>query len=145
MHLLIGIGVGYAEEIRVITYRSIPICHHRTMQALLYVPIVLSLAVLGAHFLRSGTDIGVAASLLLIGLLFIRQAWVARLVQVALVLGAVEWLRTLYMLAQWRGTLGEPVVRMSVILGFVAAVTFCSALLFQSKSLKRIYRLDGDK
>ena len=111
------------------------------MTALLYIPIVLSLAVLGAHFLRYDSMIGVAGSLLLIGLLFVRQAWVARLVQVALVLGAVEWLRTLYVLAQWRASQGEPATRMIVILGSVAVVTVCSALLFQSATLKKIYRL----
>lgn len=110
------------------------------MTVLLYVPIVLSLAVLGAHFLRYDSMIGVAGSLVLIGFLFIRQAWVARLVQVALVLGAVEWLRTLYVLAQWRASQGEPATRMIVILGSVAVVTFCSALLFQSTTLKKIYR-----
>ena len=111
------------------------------MTVLLYVPIVLSLIVVGAHFLRYDNVIGVAASLVLIGLLFIRQAWVARLVQVALILAAVEWLRTLYTLAQWRASMGEPATRMIVILGSVAAVTFCSAFLFQSKTLKKIYRL----
>lgn len=111
------------------------------MTVLLYVPIVLSLVVLGAHFLRYDSVIGVAGSLLLIGLLFVRQAWSARLVQIALVLGAVEWLRTLYMLAQARAALGQPATRMILILGFVAAVTFCSAFLFQSKTLKKVYRL----
>ncbi len=111
--------------------------------ALLYVPIVVSLAVLAAHFLRYGNTFAVAASLALIGLLFIRQAWVARVVQVALVLGTVEWLRTLYLLAQWRSAQGENATRMIIILGSVAAVTLCSAILFQSNSLKRIYRLDS--
>jgi len=111
------------------------------MTVLLYVPVVLSLVVLGAHFLRYDSVIGVAGSLLLIGLLFVRQAWVARLVQVALVLGAVEWLRTLFMLAQARAALGQPATRMILILGVVAAVTFCSAFLFQSKTLKKVYRL----
>ncbi|MCP5091877.1 MAG: hypothetical protein GY949_13235 [Gammaproteobacteria bacterium] len=115
------------------------------MKALLYILIVLSSIALGAHFLRYGSDIGVGASVVLVGLLFIRQAWAARLVQVALVLGAVEWLRTLYALAQWRAAQGEPLTRMIVILGSVAAVTFCSALLFQSKTLKKIYRLGGDE
>ena len=112
------------------------------MTVLLYVPIVLSLVVLGAHFLRYQSFVGVAVSLLLVGLLFIRRAWVGRLVQVALVLGAVEWLRTLYMLAQARAALGQPATRMIVILGVVAAVTFCSAFLFQSKPLKKIYWLN---
>jgi hypothetical protein len=34
---------------------------------------------------------------------------------------------------------GQPYGRMLVILGIVATVTLCSALLFQSATLKRIY------
>lgn len=111
------------------------------MTALFYIPIVLSLIVLGAHFLRYDSMIGVAGSLVLISMLFIRRAWVARLVQVALVLGAVEWLRTLYLLVQWRASQGEPAARLIIILGGVAAVTICSAVLFQSRALKKIYKL----
>jgi hypothetical protein len=62
---------------------------------------------------------------------------------VVLSLGALEWVRTLYELAQVRAALGQPFTRMMIILGIVAAVTFCSALLFQSPALKKIYRLDG--
>jgi hypothetical protein len=40
------------------------------MQRLLYVPIVLSLIVLGAHFLRDANHFGVAVSAGLIGLLW---------------------------------------------------------------------------
>lgn len=112
------------------------------MIALFYIPITLSLAVLGAHFLRYGNDIGLVSAFALIGLLFVRRAWVARLVQVALVLGALEWLLTLYRLVQVRAALGEPIVRMVIILGLVVAVTLGSALLFQSASLKRVYRLE---
>ena len=111
-------------------------------KVLLYIPVVLSLVVLGAHFMRYDNWIGVAASAVLIALLFVRQAWVARLLQVILVLGALEWLRTLYELAQVRVALGQPYVRMIVILGLVAAVTLCAALLFQSPTLKKIYQLD---
>ena len=106
---------------------------------LLYIPIVLSLLVLGAHFLRYGNSIGVVAALLLIALLFIRRSWVARLMQVVLVLGALEWLRTMYEIAQIRALHGQPYGRMLVILGIVAAVALCSALLFQSATLKKIY------
>ena len=60
-------------------------------KVLLYIPIVLSFVVLGAHFLRYGSDLGVVGAALLMGLLFVRQPWVARLMQVALVLGAIMW------------------------------------------------------
>ena len=115
------------------------------MKAILYVPIVLSLLVLGAHFMRYGYTIGVVGALALTGLLFIRRPWVARLVQIVLALGALEWIRTLYVLARWRAAQGEPFIRMIVILSVVAAITLGSALLFQSAALKGIYRLNGDK
>jgi hypothetical protein len=111
-------------------------------KVLIYLPVVLSLVILGAHFLRYGNWIGVFGSLVLIALLTIRRPWVARLLQVALVLGALEWVRTLYDLAQVRAAHDQPFTRMVVILGVVVAVTFCSALLFQTPALKGIYRLD---
>lgn len=110
-------------------------------KALLYIPIVLSLVVLGAHFMRYGNWIGVGCAVAVIALLFVRQAWVARLVQVVLVLGALEWVRTLYSLVQVRTVLDQPYERMVLILGAVALVTFYSAMLFQSRVLKDVYGL----
>jgi len=111
-------------------------------KVLLYIPVVLSILVLGAHFLRYGNSIGVFAALLLIMLLFVRRPWVARLAQVVLVLGSLEWLRTAYELGHIRALHGQPYGRMLVILGIVAAMTFCAALLFQTSTLKKIYRLE---
>lgn len=110
-----------------------------------FVPIVLSLLVLGAHFMRYGSMLGAAAAVVLSCLLLLQRPWVARLVQFVLVLGTLEWLRTLVMLARWRAAQGEPLVRMVIILGVVAAVTFCSALLFQTGALKRIYGLEQEE
>lgn len=110
-------------------------------RAILSTPVVLSLLVLGAHFMRYGNNAGVIASLALIGLLFVRRAWAARVVQAALVLGALEWVLTLARLSQARAAMGESATRMTVILCCVAAVTFASALLFQAKPLKQMYRL----
>lgn len=109
-------------------------------KVLLYIPIVLSLLVLGAHFMRYGNSTAVIGALFLIALLFVRQAWVARLMQVVFVLGALEWVLTLYRLARVREALDQPYARMVVILGAVAIVTLCSALLFQTKELKEVYR-----
>lgn len=110
---------------------------------LLYVPIVLSLAVIGAHFLRDGSDFGVAGASLLIALLFVRKPWVARVVQAALVLAALEWVRTLYVLAQVRAAMGEPATRMVAILATVAVVTLLSSLIFETPAFRRIYRRDA--
>ncbi len=111
------------------------------MKALFLALIALSLAVLGAHYLRYGNVLGVAAALALIGLLFLRRGWVARVIQAALVLGALEWAHTLYELVQMRMAHGAPVARMSTIIGVVIAVTLGSALLFQTRTMKRMYGL----
>ena len=109
------------------------------MSVILYVPIVLSLLVLGAHFLRYDSMAGVIAAVALLGLLFLRQTWVPRVLQVALLLAAFEWAHTLYQLVQVRAAQGLPATRLVIILGVVIAVTALSAVLFESKTLKRIY------
>ena len=109
------------------------------VSVLFYIPIVLSLLVLGAHFLRYDNMVGVIAALVVIGLLFIRKPWVARILQAALLLGALEWGHTLYQLVQARAAQGVPATRLVLILATVIAVTAVSALLFESKTLKRIY------
>lgn len=111
------------------------------MKALSLVLVVLSLVVLGAHYLRYGNEIGLAIALGLIGLLFVRRPWAARVIQVALVLGALEWAHTLYELVQMRMAQDAPAARMAAILGVVIAVTLASALLFQTKAMQRLYRL----
>jgi hypothetical protein len=106
--------------------------------------IVLSLLVLGAHFMRSGLGAFVVLTLALVLLLPVRRRWVARTVQFVLVLGALEWVRTLVQLAMWRNQHGEPFLRMVLILGAVAALALGSAMLFQTRSLKRIYGLQRE-
>ena len=113
------------------------------MKPLLFVPIVLSLLVLGAHFLREQNTVGVVISIALIGLLALRRAWAARVVQAALVLAAVEWTLTIYTLAGFRAARGESATRMIIILGCVALVALISAFLFQTKALKTMYHLDA--
>lgn len=114
------------------------------MKALYFSAIVLSLVVLGAHFLRYGNVFGVAASFALIGLLFLHRAWVARLIQAALIVGALEWAHTLYQLIQMRMAQGAPFMRMAAILGVVILITVISAFLFQTKTMKQTYGLGGD-
>ncbi len=115
------------------------------MTALLLTPVVLSLLVLAAHFLRHGHLTMIALSLGVIGLLAIPRAWAARVVQVSLVLGTMEWGRTLYALTKIRMSMGVPATRMTFILGAVAAFTLLSALLFHVGPLKRRYRLDSKR
>lgn len=109
------------------------------MRVLSYILIGLSLLLLGAHFLRVDNMVGVVAALALIGLLVLRRPWVPRVVQVALLLAALEWGYTLYSIVQARAAQGIPATRLVVILSAVIAVTAVSALLFESKTLKGIY------
>jgi hypothetical protein len=106
------------------------------------IPVVLSLLLLGAHFLRGPNLALLAAVILLLVLLFVRRRWVARLVQVALLLGALEWLRTLVRLTSDRLQAGEPVVRLVLILGTVACLTAFSTLAFETRRLRHRYGLD---
>lgn len=107
----------------------------------LLVPTVLSLLVMAAHFLRGGQLLLVALALGAVGLVFVRRAWAARLLQVALLLGALEWVRTLAVLVNERRADGRPFVRMAVILGVVALVAAASALSFAGRRLKERFAL----
>ena len=105
-------------------------------------PALLSALLLAAHFSRADNFPLVLISLLAPLLLLLKRPWVARAFQVALVVGALEWVRSLLAIAHTRQALGEPWLRMAVILGVVALVTASSALVFQTKALKTRYSVD---
>jgi len=114
------------------------------MVILYLLPVVLSAVLLGAHFLRAGMVLLVVLALVFPTILLFRKPWAARLVQIVLVLGAFEWVRTLAVLVAERRATGQPWVRLAVILGLVAAFTGGSALLFSwSDTLRKRYSLGG--
>lgn len=102
------------------------------------IPVVLSLWLLAAHFLRDQSLVYVFF-ILAPALLLVRRPWVARLMQVLLVLGAAEWVLTLYGIAQTRLAMGEPWVRMAVILFAVALCTGLSALVFRTQVVRHYF------
>ncbi|MBK7081631.1 MAG: hypothetical protein IPH55_13020 [Betaproteobacteria bacterium] len=104
-------------------------------------PPALAAVVLAAHFYRAGNLAlaGLAAALL--ALLFIPRAWAARVVQLGLAAGALEWLLTLGRLVQARQALGEPYARLAVIVGGVALATALAALVFRIPRLRRRFGL----
>ncbi len=112
------------------------------MNVLLLLPVVVSSLLLGAHFLRAGIIPFVILALLFPAVLFIRQAWAARLTQMILILGALEWIRTLMILVTERRAIGQPWARLFLIIGGVATFTACSALLFRCSSLQKRYKLN---
>jgi len=105
------------------------------------IPVVLSFVLIGAHFLRSNNLILVGLSLLCICLLFVKKALIARLIQVVLVLGAVEWVYTTYVFASMRMENGMPWVRLVIILGVVICFTLGSSGVFFLRTQKERYRL----
>jgi hypothetical protein len=113
------------------------------MTALRLTPVVLSLLVLAAHFLRAENTLQVVLVLAMIGFLFVKRPWSVRVVQVVPVLGAFEWLLTLSGLVVRRVELGQPYGRMVMILGSVALLTAMSALVFRSEPLRARYGLGG--
>lgn len=112
------------------------------MNFLRLLPVFISFLLLAAHFLRAGQVVVVGLLLALLLLLFIRKFWVPRVIQVVLLLGAVEWVVTLYSVAQLRIASGLPWTRMAIILGVVALFTALSSLVFRSEALRdRFYYL----
>ena len=105
----------------------------------LLIPALLSFLVLAAHFFRGGhtnlTLICCAAPLLLLA----RRTWATRLLQVLLVIGALEWVRTTLQIQAIRIDEGRDWHRMAVILYSVAGFTFASSLVFFSPALRRHY------
>jgi hypothetical protein len=109
------------------------------MRAVLLLWPALALILLGAHFYRAAAWPLVLLCLVLVALLAWPRAWVARLVQATLVLGAVEWLWTAVLLLQQRQALGQPWLRMSLILGAVALFTAGAALVFRHAAVRARY------
>lgn len=108
------------------------------------IPVMLSFLLLGAHFLRADYLVLLILCVCTLFLLFIRRAWVPRLFQVLLVLGALEWLRALYFFAAMRVAWDQPWTRLAVILGSVALFTALSGLVFGSRRLRNFYRVGTD-
>jgi len=105
--------------------------------AILYLmPPVIGFVLLAAHFFRGEHWLAALVSLLLIVLVFVRRPWAARTIQVCLVLGSVEWLRSTIFLVLSRSEMGQPFLRPAVILGGVALFTALASLVFRTSKLR---------
>ncbi len=102
-------------------------------------PVILSFILLAAHFSRSGLSELMLMCIVMPFLLFIQKIWVVRFLQILLLLGSLEWIRTLYNYAVERQAIGESWIRLAIILGVVALFTGLSALVFRFGSLKKRY------
>ncbi len=95
---------------------------------------------MAAHFSRANEH-GLAVSCLLLPfILLMKRHWIAKVMQVLLLLGAIEWIATTLRIVQIRQAHGAPWTRLVIILGSVALFTALSSLVFESKKLKQRYR-----
>ncbi|MEE8341392.1 MAG: hypothetical protein V3R52_04780, partial [Candidatus Neomarinimicrobiota bacterium] len=62
-------------------------------------------------------------------------------VRILLVLGSIEWIRSMFKYVFERQSIGEPYIRLVLILGIVALFTGLSAFVFRNQSLKKLYKL----
>jgi hypothetical protein len=106
------------------------------LNALRLFPVLLALGVLAAHFYRAAAWVPFGVTIALLPILFVRAPWAARVLQAALLLGALEWLRTAAALIAIRQSLDQPWTRLAIILGGVALATGLCALIFQSRAVK---------
>ena len=105
-------------------------------------PVILCFALLAAHFSRAGLFLFVILSLGIPLLLLFKKSWAARIIQVFLLLGAIEWIHAMLGYIELRKTIGDDWGRLAIILVSVSLLTALSGLVFRGKSLKKRYHLD---
>jgi hypothetical protein len=108
-------------------------------------PVIISFGLLAAHFSRAGILPLMILSLIVPFILLVKKAWVARIVQVLLLLGGFEWIRAMLGYIEARKAIGDDWSRLAIILGAVALFTALSSLLFQGKALSELYGLRKGK
>jgi hypothetical protein len=112
------------------------------MLVLRLLPVIVALAVLAAHFFRSQYWVPFGVAIALVPIIFVRAPWAARVLQAALLAGAVEWLRTAAVLIAIRQSMGQPWTRLAVILGAVALATGLCALIFRWPAVRARFGLE---
>jgi ferredoxin len=106
------------------------------MSFLVRLPAVLASLLLAAHFLRAARlPLALGAALLPL-LLVPRLRFTLRALQLLLLAGALEWARSLAVIARLRAVHGLPFGRMTAILGGVALFTAAAALLLQARRVR---------
>ncbi|MCF6310243.1 MAG: hypothetical protein L3J19_07220 [Sulfurimonas sp.] len=104
-------------------------------------PVILSMLILSAHFLRYANMVEVAICIALPFLLLLRRKIVVRILQLALVIAAVLWADTVMNLIAMREQIGYAWTRMAIILGGVILFTLSSGFVFYTKTLRERYGL----
>ncbi|MBD3235054.1 MAG: 4Fe-4S binding protein [candidate division Zixibacteria bacterium] len=101
-----------------------------------YIPLVFSILLLMAHFLRADNYGAIAFWGAVPFVLLLRKAWATRVLQLLLAIGAIIWIKTAFSIAQVRLEYGESWLRMALILAAVSSMTIWAALTFQKSNLR---------
>lgn len=109
------------------------------MNALKLSPVLLSALLLAAHFFRIEEHVIVVICVCFPFLLLFRKKWAARIIQLILCIGSLEWFRTIYIDIELRMQENESWLRLAIILGMVAVFTALSSLVFRFKTIRKIY------
>ncbi|GIK38765.1 MAG: hypothetical protein BroJett011_25980 [Chloroflexota bacterium] len=107
--------------------------------ALRIIPLIVSAFLLGAHFLRQGNLWLVGLCLLALGLLWVKKRWSLIVLQFLAYLGALIWASTAISIVQQRLALGEPWLRVAIILGAVVLLSVLAGLLLNTPAVKERY------
>jgi hypothetical protein len=99
----------------------------------------LALILFAAHVFRAFGPWPAVVALSLPGLLLVRAPWAARTLAITLGLAALEWLRTLMVLASARGADGLPWLRLAIILGVVIVLTAGAIFVLRSAPIRRYF------
>ena len=104
-------------------------------------PVIFSFLILSAHFSRGDMFFLSLLFLILPLLLIIKKQWVVRLIQIILVIGSLEWIRSLFIYVNQRQAIDEPYLRLIIIIGIIALFTGLSAFVFRNEKLRERYYL----
>ena len=106
------------------------------------IPVIVSFLILAAHFQRINMYLFSYVVLLVLFILFYTKPISVRVIQGILILGSLEWIRSIFVYSAKRIEYGEPWIRLAVILGAVALFTLASTIVFRNKKLREVYGME---
>ncbi len=108
---------------------------------LLVLPVILCSILIAAHFGRVNLPILQLVSLLVPLLLIWKSKISARIIELAIVLFGLEWIRSLIYYIRIRTEYDQDWFLLAVILGAVILANFATLLVFRSKYMRSRYKL----
>ena len=105
------------------------------------IPVLISFALIAAHFSRADQPILLVISLAIPFILFIKKRIVVRIIQIVLIFAGAEWIRAMLSYIEVRKSVGDDWTRLAIILSVVAIYTAASGLFLQNKKILNSYNV----